>query len=126
MADPRALVRNAGDPEQVRRAARKVHDRERRFADGLRASLKHPEVRFVFAEILERAGIFKSVFDHSGSVMYFNEGQRQFGLKLWTWLEDADEQQAELMEQERRARRRADNREVDAIHNARATEEQTT
>lgn len=122
MPDPRALVRNAADPEQVKHAGRKTRDRENRFLEALRASLAHPEVRTTFAEILERAGIYATSFDQSPAMMAFNEGRRNFGLELRAALEQADERLTELMDQERRARLRADNRETDAAHTPRADE----
>lgn len=106
MAERRALVRNASDPRQVRYAARA----EKRAEDQLRAwivaTLSTYEGRAVFATMLEEAGLFESVFDHSGSVMYFREGKRNEGLKWQARLVDADEQLYEQMERERRARRR--------------------
>jgi len=124
MADgPRALVRNAADPEQVRRAGRKEHDDARRYQDMLRAALQSPEVRYVFSEILERCGLFASVFDHSGSVMYWREGRRNFGLELHSDLIAADETMVELMTRERRDRLRRDDRATEAHHTARAEEQ---
>ncbi len=119
----RALVKNASDPEQVKRAGRKVQDREDRFLDALRASLQHPEVRYVFSEVLDRAGLYATVFDHSGSLMNFKEGRRNFGLELRADLERADETLVDLMDRERRSRLRAENRETDASHTARAEEQ---
>lgn len=118
----RALVKNAADPEQVKRAARKTRDREARFLEVLRASLSHVEVRAVFADILERAGLYATTFDQSQSVMAFNEGRRNFGLELRAALEQADERLTEVMDQERRARLRAEARENDAAFTKSAAE----
>lgn len=112
----RALVKNAADVDQVQRARRKERDRDDQLTDAIRSSLQHPDVRQVFAEILDRAGLFKTSYDHSGSMVYFNEGRRNFGLELRSLLETADEQAVDLMDQERRARKRAENRSVDAAH----------
>lgn len=122
MNQPRALVTNAADVDQVKRAGRKEKDREALFLDALRASLSHAEVRYVFAEYLQRAGLDVTSFDHNGSMMNFKEGRRNFGLEIKADLYRADERLADLMETERRARVRADNRAIDAAHTARAEE----
>jgi len=115
----RALVRNAADPEQVKHAGRKVKAREARFLAALQRSLEHVEVRLVFAELLERAGLYGSVYDHSGSLMAFKEGRRNFGLEIRTWLEAASEALTDKMDIERRQRKNADDRELDAVHTPR-------
>ena len=117
MAD-RAAVRNAADPAQVVRAGRSDRDREARFLAAVRVTLQTQAGRLVCAELLERAGLYVTVFDHSGSVMNFNEGRRNFGLNLRAWLEQADEGLMDLLDQERRARKRADNAATDAAHTA--------
>jgi len=122
MDEPRALVRNAADPVQVARAGRREQDATRRYLEALRASLQHAEVRYVFSELLERAGLFVCVFEHNGSALQFREGRRNFGLELWTDLERADVRAVELMETERRARRHRDDRTTDAGHVAAAEE----
>jgi hypothetical protein len=122
MGEPRALVRNTADPKQVKRAARQVDERDRLYLLALAQCLQHPEARYVFNELLERAGLYRSVFDHSGSVMNFKEGARNFGLELRADLERADELQVELMDRERRDRQRRDDRATDAHHTARAEE----
>ncbi len=122
MPRERALVHNAADPAQVKGASRIERSRDERFMAATKQALQSPTVREVFAELLERAGLYQSVFDHSGSVMNFKEGRRNFGLELFALLERADERATELMEQERRARRRKDNNEVDATHTTAAAE----
>jgi hypothetical protein len=77
--------------------------------------------RLAMSTILEDAGIYGSVYDHSGSMMYFKEGRRNFGLELRALLEKADETAVDTMDVERRARLRADDREVEAGHVATAT-----
>lgn len=51
--------------------------------------------------LMELAGVYRSSFNHSGSVMAFNEGQRNIGLVLVNRLNDACPQQfaAMLIEQ---------------------------
>jgi hypothetical protein len=112
----RALVRNAADPQQVRRAGRKVDDREDQFAAALATVMSTTAGRLVFAELLERAGLYQTVFDHSGSVMYFREGRRNFGLEIQAALVAADDALYDTLERERRARQRQDDRETAATH----------
>ena len=114
MAD-RALVRNASDPKQVRFAARKERQAEETLALALREVLSTSAGRYVWGEFLERAGIFESSFDHSGSVMYFREGRRNQGLEWQARLVAADEKAYELLERERRQRRARVDKEIDAV-----------
>jgi hypothetical protein len=118
----RALVRNAADPSQVKFAARQEREREARFLSNLRSALASPEVRLVFAELLERAGLYQTVFDHSGSMVYFKEGRRNFGLELRALCEQASDELTDQMDRERRQRLRADHRTTDAVHTPRAEE----
>lgn len=122
MADVRALTKNAADPEQLKRAGRTEKDRENRFLSALANSLVYPEVRYMLAELLERAGLDRPSFDHSGSIMAYNEGRRSVALELRALLEIANADAVELLESEHRARRRLDNRAIDAAHTPRAEE----
>ena len=115
MAD-RALVRNAADPEQVRRAGRQVRDREALLLAALHETLAYESGRIVVAELLNRAGLYGSVYDPSGSLMYFKEGRRNFGLELRALCEQADEAATDLMDRERRARQTREARATDAAH----------
>jgi hypothetical protein len=98
----RPLQRNAADPGQVRYAERKARQREERFQASLRTVLNSLEGRVVFWELLARAGVYRSVFDLSGSKTYYNAGRQDFGHELLALLTDADERAYLLMEQEAR------------------------
>lgn len=116
--EPRALVRNAADPQQVR-TAKRLEKRIQDQRDGaLRAVLQTVEGRTLLSNLLDSAGLFGSVYDHSGSMMYFKEGRRNFGLELRADIERVDEAMAERMDVERRARLRRDNSTIDAVHTA--------
>jgi hypothetical protein len=110
-----ALVTNASDPKQVQFARRSERNREAMFVAALRAVMHTPEGRLVFAEVLERGRLYASVYDHSGSTMYFNEGRRNFALEISADLVRASESQFELMEREARARARAVNEQASTI-----------
>lgn len=113
--NPRPLVSNAADPRQVRYARRKERDREGMFLAALKQVLQTVEGRFVFAELLDRAGLYQTVYDHSGSTVYFREGRRNFGLEIQAHLIEADEPRYEEMEREQRARKRSLDRETQAV-----------
>jgi hypothetical protein len=114
--DNQALVRNAADPRQVKRAARKERDREAQYLASLRLVLELPAGRLVFATLLRRAGLDRTVYDSSGSSMYFNEGRRNVGLEIKANLIEASEDLYELLEREDRARQRHEAAENDAVH----------
>jgi hypothetical protein len=116
VSSTRALQRNAADPQQSKYAERVMRRRAARFTDALRASLEHPEVRLVLAELLDRARMFEQTFSTDHAEMARLEGRRSFGLELWSECEQASEALTDLMNVERRRRTAADNREVDAVH----------
>jgi hypothetical protein len=111
----RPLTGNAADPRAVRYAARKERQREAAVLAWLKAVLSTYEGRAVWATYLEEAGLYESSFDHSGSVMYFREGKRNDGLKWQARLVAADEGLYELLERERRDRRRRLDTETAAV-----------
>lgn len=112
----RALVRNAADPAQVKRAARKEQDRAEAFKAALRAVLDTPAGRYVLGELLERGRLYETSFDHSGSVVYFREGRRNFALEIQAECIAADEKLFDWLERERRTRRRLEETENAAVH----------
>lgn len=89
--DPRdPLVDNAGDPEQVNFARRRVRDAEKQSLEATRALVDSAAGRLFFREQLERAGVFRTSFDRDPAVMAFNEGRRNEGLRLLSQLFAAD------------------------------------
>lgn len=115
---PRPLVRNGGDPEQVRRAERKVQQANEILAGSLRAVLATPAGRYLLAALLERSHIWKSSFDLSGSHMYFNEGERNIGLYWRALAIEADPDGYSLMEREQEARVKQLDQETAVAHDA--------
>jgi len=109
----RPWVRNAADPKQVRAAGRKQERRELEFLNSVRATMATIEGRAVMWGLLERAGVFRSVWDPSARIHY-NAGRQDFGHELLSLLLEADEQLYLLMEQEARQRARSDARETAA------------
>jgi hypothetical protein len=115
----RALVRNAADPQQVRRAARKERELEEQFLEALRVATSTPEGRLVFRTLLEKLGVYRSVWEPSAKIHY-NAGRQDAGHELQAYLLQASEEHYDQMEREARFRAARLNRETDAVHTARA------
>ena len=49
----------------------------------------HASGRRIATRLLDRAGVYRTSFNHSGSVMAFNEGKRDMGLFLLAELMEA-------------------------------------
>lgn len=112
------LVRNAANRSQVAWAKRRETEREEIFIGSIQAVMATAEGRRVFGELLDRAGLYRSSYDHSGSTTYFNEGRRNFGLEIQAHLVQASEDLYEQMEREMRAIRRGLEREAGAVQQA--------
>jgi hypothetical protein len=121
---PRAVVRNAADPKQVAFGRRLERRRRERLIAVLRSVMQTEEGREVLAALVEGCKVFDAVYDHSGSTMYFNEGRRNVGLEWLALMVEADEKFYELLERERRLRRRLEDSEIDAVHTGRAATEE--
>lgn len=117
----RAEVRNAADPAQVKRAGRKVRDREALLTDALRLTLLQPAGRFVLWDLLERAGIYRSIVAPSPEIHY-NAGRQDFGHELLALVVACDEELYALMEKEARERKAKENRATDAAHTPKSEE----
>ena len=90
MPDKKALVRNAADPEQVRRAKDAVtfsHDDE--VAD-LQAVLATMSGRRLLWRILGKSGFQRGSFSPDALTMAFQEGERNVALWLQAEIEGAD------------------------------------
>ena len=103
MSGDRSFVKNAADRDQVGRAARKEADNERIFLASLKAVQSTQEGRFVMRTLLERAGIFRSIWENSARIHY-NAGRQDMGHEIQAMLVATDENAYELMEREARAR----------------------
>lgn len=119
----RNLQRNAADPRQVKFAQRAAERAEERFRAALVETLKTPAGRVVLWGILGFAPPDSSVYDPSGSTLYFKEGQRNITLRLKSALLEADEDLYLRMEAEMRAIQRADLRGAEAVQAMTAQEE---
>lgn len=115
MANGRTLQRSASDPRQVRFAERKEKQHADRFVDSLTAVMRTPTGRFVMWVLLERAGIYKSVWDASGSRITYNAGRQDYGHELLASILEADDEAYQLMEREMRAWLKSEAREAAAM-----------
>lgn len=84
--DPTDLIGQARDAESEELVAR---ERRRRELEDLRWLLGHPQGRRIAGRLLAEAGVFRSSFNHSGSVMAFNEGRRHMGIFITDELLEA-------------------------------------
>lgn len=64
-------------------------ERRRKEVEDLRWLLANPQGRRIAARMLSETGVFRSSFNHSGSLMAFSEGKRQIGLWLTAELLEA-------------------------------------
>lgn len=107
MAESSDAVRNAADPEQVRRAGRSEKDARRRYLDAARATLGTEAGRAFCWELLCKARIYESIFSASAAI-YYHAGRQDYGHELQADLVAADEERYVQMETEARARARRD------------------
>jgi len=79
MTDPtdlRAQEREAETEEVMER------EKRREEIDDLKWLMAHPQGRRIVTRLLEEAGVNRTSYNHSGSLMAFNEGKRHIGLFL--------------------------------------------
>lgn len=123
MAERRSLQRNAADPEQVKYADRKARQAEERGQRAFAWLLSTEQGREALRYMFTWRPTDQTVFDHSGSQMYFKEGERNILLRLKAECVAADETNYELLEREGRALRRGLERESAAVQTKAITEE---
>lgn len=98
------------DPTDIRAQEREAEDAERQAKfkqDGrvkdLKWLLAHRPGRRIAWQLLADAGVFRSSFNASGSVMAFNEGARSQGLKLLAEIMEHAPDAFTLMQKEAKA-----------------------
>lgn len=100
MRDPTDLRERESDAE----AQQQRHDiKQRQETEDLKWLLAHRQGRRIVWKLLGDAGVFRSTFNHSGSVMSFQEGQRSQGLKLLTAVMEHAPDAFTLMQKEAKA-----------------------
>lgn len=72
-------VKNAANEQQIKDSMTKEErERELELAD-LRFLLSHPQGRRFIWRLLKHCRVFSSVFNHSGSMTYYNSGIQDVG-----------------------------------------------
>lgn len=115
----RALVRNAADPKQVKFAEQVEKRRTERFAQALIAVMNTEAGRTVMAQLIRRAGVYKSIW-HPSSEIHYNAGRQDYGHELMADLVGIDENLYQTMEREEWAWNKQQERAIDAAHTQRA------
>jgi hypothetical protein len=122
VSSDRALVRNAADPRQVKAGAR-LSRRRQAYIEGLhRAMLETPLGRAFIADLLERAGIYNSIWHPSAEIHYLS-GRQDFGHELRLRCLAVDVENFMLLEREARDRVKREETETEAGRTPAATEE---
>ena len=89
--EPKAFVKNAADPKQVKKA--KSKEDRKRFEElrDLRAVLETEEGRRVLWRFLEECKVFGSVW-HPSAQIHYNAGRQDFGHYIMSEIVDAGEE----------------------------------
>lgn len=95
----RALVANAGDEQQVRKAARSEKWLAQRRANDWRTIVGSPEGRRVLWSLLEQCKVFESIMETSARI-YYNAGRQDFGHLIIAEITTADPLAWLLMQRE--------------------------
>lgn len=83
------VVKNAADEGQVKDAEKKAKSQREQELEDVRSLLATQHGRRFIWRYLSACGVFTSSWNHSGSIMCFNEGQRNIGLKLLSDVNEA-------------------------------------
>jgi len=102
-----ALQRNASDEEQIARAKRlEAKQRSEELAD-LKMILSTASGRRLLWRILDKGGLWKTVYHPTGSQMNINVGMQNAGLFMQSEIVEADEDAYFTMQREARQRLKA-------------------
>lgn len=120
---PSSLVKNAGDPRQVKTAELFEKRRIERHRNAVAAVLGSLEGRIVFAQLIRRAGVYRSIW-HPSSEIHYNAGRQDYGHELMAELVDVDENLYQLMEREEWAWAKREQASIEATHTRRGSQTQ--
>lgn len=119
----RSMVKNASDPQQVKRASRVERRREVRAHDDIIALMNTAEGRrFVWSRI-SKCNVFGSVWEPSAKIHY-NAGRQDTGHELMADVIAASPELYSLMEREARELQRREQAEIEAGHTTTASEDE--
>jgi hypothetical protein len=96
MRDP---IEPVDEHEEAAEKARHAFKRKQQVED-FKWLMAHAQGRRIVSRLLEESGVHRTSFNHSGSVMAFNEGKRHLGLYLMAEiLEIAPESYVKLLKE---------------------------
>lgn len=101
VAERRAYVRNASDPQQVKRAKETEAERRQRELAELSDVLSTLSGRRVLWRLLGKCGVFESIMETSARI-YYNAGKQDLGHYLLGEIAQADPNAYPLMMQDAR------------------------
>jgi hypothetical protein len=117
MAEP--LTKNAADREAQRWARRKEKQRAMQSQAALHAMLEDPTGRRVLWDLLELAGVYKSVFAAGApDLTAWQAGRQDYGHELIVLMFNANDRGYATMQAEAVERRRREDAEIAAQHTA--------
>lgn len=88
--EKRALVKNAADASQVKKAENRLMNGRQRELDDLKMVLSTGEGRRFYWRLLSACKTFESIWESSAKIHY-NSGRQDFGHFLLAELSEADE-----------------------------------
>lgn len=89
MVKKKTYVKNASDAKQVKEARELEKRDDSQQIDDLKKILKSEYGKRFIWKLLGDCGVFRTSFDTSGSIVYFNEGKRVVGLNLLSQIQEA-------------------------------------
>lgn len=122
MPTPNPYVKNAADPRQVKLADRMEKARVERFTQALASVMNTVEGRIVLAQLVRRAGVYRSIWSRD-STIHYNAGRQDYGHELMADLVGLDERLYQTMEREEWEWLKRQQSTVDAAHTQRAREQ---
>lgn len=105
MAEKEALVKNAGDPEQVENAKKSQGFKRDDELNDIRMVLNTQAGRRFVWRILEKCGVHRSIWSQS-ALIHYNSGQQDLGHYIESEIVEADENLLFLMMTENRRRKK--------------------
>lgn len=89
--------------DEVEAEEARLNREQRQEQEDLKWLLAHRAGRRIAWRLMSEAGVFRSTFHTSGSVMAFNEGTRSQGIKLLTQIMATNPDAFTLMQKEAKA-----------------------
>lgn len=117
-------MRNAADPQQVKGAARRQREADELRRAAYAAVMSTEAGRLVMWDLLDAAGVYRSVWSPNSEIHY-KAGQQDFGHLIMATLLETNEGLYELMGREARARAKKADTTAAAEQTPRAETEET-